>query len=105
MISRDSSLDASNGLIFHDFVPFNICQVLVKPFFGFFFENFEKLDVQNFQPSSIITQKSKNSKKLYFFAKKLYFFLLNLNCTCSQLSFEVYNTSVGQNLKFQLFGA
>ena len=74
MISRDSSVDASNGLIFHDFVPFNICQVLVMPFLGFFFENFEKLDVENFQPASNITRKSKNSKK-YFFLQKIVLFI------------------------------
>ena len=39
-------------------------------------------------------------EKNIFFCEKLYFFLLNLNCTGSQLSFEVYNTSVGQNFNF-----
>ena len=34
---------------------------------------------------------------------KSYFLLLNLNSTCSQLSFEVYNVSVAQNLKIRNF--
>ena len=31
---------------------------------------------------------------------KSYFFKLNLNSTCSKLSFEVHNVSVAQKLKF-----
>jgi hypothetical protein len=75
MISRDSSVDASNGLIFHDFVPFNICQVLVEPFLGFFLKILKKLDVENFWPVAIILRKSKKSKK-YFFLQKIVLFLV-----------------------------
>ena len=42
-------------------------------------------------------------EKYPFFSGKSYFFYLNLNFTCSQLSFEVYNVFVAQNLKFCLF--
>ena len=38
-----------------------------------------------------------------FFCEKSYFFWLNLFCIRSQLSFEVYNSSVAQNLKFWPF--
>ena len=41
--------------------------------------------------------------KNIFFARNCTFFYLNLNCTCSQLSFEVYNIYIAQNFKFQLF--
>ena len=37
----------------------------------------------------------------YFFSNKSYFFNLNLHFTCSELSFEVYNMSFGEN--FQIF--
>ena len=37
------------------------------------------------------------------FPDKSYFFFLNLNSTCSQLSFEVHNVSVAQNLKIRIF--
>ena len=47
-------------------------------------------------------EKLKN-KKYIILCKKSYFFWLNLYCTCSQLCFEVYNTSVTQNLKFRPF--
>ena len=33
-ISRDASVDALIELIFHDFVPFNICYVPLRPFLG-----------------------------------------------------------------------
>ena len=37
----------------------------------------------------------------HFFSNKSYFFNLNLHFTCSELSFEVYNMSFGEN--FQIF--
>ena len=86
-----------------DFVPFNTWQVPEKPFLKFVFENFAKLNVKNFRGSSSIRWKIEKSKKNLIFFKKSYFFWLNLYCTCSQLSFEVYNTSVAQNLKFRPF--
>ena len=86
-----------------DFVPFNTWQVPEKPFLKFVFQNFAKLNVKNFRGSSSIRWKIRKSKKNLIFCKKSYFFWLNLYCTCSQLSFEVYMTSVAQNLKFRPF--
>ena len=87
----------------HDFVCFNICQVPVKSFFGFFFQNFEKLDIENFWGSSSIDAKIKKIKKKIFFSNKPYFFLLNLHCIHSQLSFEVHCSIVAQKLrKFEI---
>ena len=48
IIVRESSGDAPNGLIFHDFVPFNIRKVLGRPLLGFFFEISKKFYVENF---------------------------------------------------------
>ena len=48
-------------------------------------------------------RKIKKIEKNPFFCKKSYFFWLNLFCIRSQLSFEVYNSSVAQNLKFWPF--
>ena len=44
----------------------------------------------------------KNSKifKNHFLFKKSYFFFLNLHCTCSKHSFEVYNSYVSKNFEF-----
>ena len=43
-------------------------------------------------------------KFFVFFTNKPYFFKLNLNCTCSQLSFEVHNTLETQNFEnFEFF--
>ena len=53
--------------------------------------------VLKFLPASKMTRKLKKSEKIFFFCWKLYFFYLNLNCTCSQLSFEVYNIYIAQN--------
>ena len=85
---------------FHDFVPFNTWQLPVKSFLKFFFENSGKLNDENFQGSSSIRWKIKKSRKKLFFCNNSYFFLLNLYCTWSQLSFEVHNRSVAQNLQF-----
>ena len=48
IIRRLSSGNAPNGLIFHDFVPFNIRKVLGRPFLGFLFEKSKKFYVDNF---------------------------------------------------------
>ena len=48
IIGRLSSGNAPNGLIFHDFVPFNIRKVLGRPFLGFLFEKSKKFYVDNF---------------------------------------------------------
>ena len=100
---RGSSGNASNELIFHDFVPFNNQQDLAKPFFRFFFQILEKFCLEGTWSPKILTQNLENSKKIQFFYNKSYFFQLNMNSTCSQLSFEVYKVSVAQNLKFRIF--
>ena len=100
---RGSSGNASNELIFLDFVPFNNQQDLAKLFFGFFFQFFEKFRLEDTWSSKILTRNSEKSKKNPIFPQKSYFFFLNLNSTCSQLSFEVHNVSVAQNLKIQNF--
>ena len=47
--------------------------------------------------------KIENLKKIAVFGIKLYFFLLNVNCTCSQLFFEVYNISVAKKFEISIF--
>merc|ERR1712173_578645 len=87
-----------------DFVPFHICQVPESQFWCLFFKKLKKLDVENFWGSSSIRQKSENFEFFCFFTNKPYFFKLNLNCTCSQLSFEVHNTLETQNVEnFEFF--
>ena len=48
IIVHQSLWNALNGLIFHDFVPFNIWKVLGRPFLGFLFEKSEKIYVDHF---------------------------------------------------------
>ena len=48
IIDRQSSMNALNWLIFHDFVPFNIRKVLVRQIFGFLFEISKKFYGDNF---------------------------------------------------------
>ena len=103
MISRHSLVNATNGSIFHDFVPFSIQQDLATLLLGFFFQFFQKFVVEDIWSTKILSRNLKKSKKIQFFSMKSYFLLLNLNSTCSQLSFEVYNVSVAQNLKFCIF--
>ena len=86
-----------------DFVPLHIWLIPSKPFLEFFFEIFKKLNVQNFRGSSSMSWKIEKIEKNPFFFKKSYFFWLNLFCIHSQLSFEVHNSSVAQNLKFWPF--
>ena len=45
-------------------------------------------------------EKNRKYQKKIFFWKKSYFFFLNLYCTCSKLSFDVYNSHVSKNFKF-----
>ena len=75
-----------------DFVPFHICQVPESQFWCLFFKKLKKIDVENFWGSSSIRRKSENFEIFCFFTNKPYFFKLNLNCTCSQLLFEVHCT-------------
>ena len=69
LISRSSQGDVSKLLILPDFVPLNLSQALVESFIDFFFENFEKLDVENFQPALTMTRKSKKLEKIFFFVQ------------------------------------
>ena len=87
----------------HDFVPLKNWKVPEESFFEFFLKIFWKLDVENFWGSSSMSRKIEKIEKNPFFCKKSYFFWLNLFCIRSQLSFEVYNSSVAQNLKFWPF--
>ena len=72
-------------------------------FLNFFFENFWKLNFENFRGSSSMTRKIEKIEKNQIFCRESYFYWLNLFCICSQLSFEVYSSSVAQNFKFQIF--
>ena len=74
-----------------------------KAIFQIFFQIFEKFCLEDTWSPKILTRNSQKSKKNPFFPEKYYFFLLNLNSTCSQLSFEVHNVSVAQNSKIQNF--
>ena len=72
-------------------------------FLIFFWNFFENWTSKIFGGPRACREKSKKLKKIPFFCKKSYFFWLNLFCIRSQLSFEVYNSSVAQNLKFRPF--
>ena len=50
--------------------------------------------------ASLFEKNFKISKKEIFFSKLSYFFFLNLHCTCSKLSFDVYNSHVSKNFRF-----
>ena len=45
-------------------------------------------------------EKNQKFPKTNLFSKNYTFFFLNLYCTCSKLSFEVYNSHVSKNFKF-----
>ena len=68
-------------------------------FFSNFWKNWHR---RHLMPKNFDAKLGK-IKKIHFFHNKLYFFKLNMNSTSSQLSFEVYNVSVAQNLKFWFF--
>ena len=74
-----------------------------KAIFQIFFQIFEKFCLEDTWSPKILTRNSQKSKKNPIFPVKSYFFFLNLNSTCSQLSFEVHNVSVAQNWKFLIF--
>ena len=81
----------------HDFVYFSTCLVQVKLFLEKKLWKFEKLK------KTILPfwhQRKKERKKI-FFSKKSCYFYLNLNSTCSQLTFEVYYNCFSQI--FQIF--
>ena len=55
LISRSSQGEAPKLLPLPDFVPLHLSQALVESFLEFFFENFEKLDIENFRPALTMT--------------------------------------------------
>ena len=57
--------------------------------------------VKNIHRGDPSMQKSKFSKNFFFW--KYYLFCLNINCTWSQLHFEVHSSSLAQNFKFLSF--
>ena len=74
------------------FVPFDICQVPESHFWCLFFK---KLVVKNFGGIG---------KKYFFPTNKYYFFKLNMNFTCSKLSFKTHCTIETQNFwNFEFF--
>ena len=106
-IVRHSLVGAPNRLIFYEFVPCNIRTVLDRSFLKFFFENFKNFRVDKFfqnrsKGGTLLYKNQKNQKKAFFCCKS-YFFYLNMNSTCSQLSFEVSNMSVAQNFSIFTF--
>ena len=83
----------------HDLVYFSFYLVPVKGK-----RNLEKLKkiILLFRNERVSTlEKNWKNRFFCFFAKKSYYFCLNLNSTCSQLTFEVYNNCFFQN--FQIF--
>ena len=52
---------------------------------------------------SPLWKKNRKYQKKFFFWKKSYFFFLNLYCTCSKLSFDVYNSHVSKIFNFDIF--
>ena len=106
-IVRRSSVGAPNRLIFYEFVPCNIRTVLDRSFLNFFLKiskifastNFSKIDPKG----GPFYTKIEKIKKGIFFCCKSYFFYLNMNSTCSQLSFEVSNMYVAQNFSIFTF--
>ena len=102
IIAQQSSLDAPNGLIFHDFVPSNIRKVLERPCLEIV------LKISKIFASTIFSElnpkggpfyaKVKKSKKSNFFCSKSYFFYLNMNYKCSKLSIEVSDMPYNQFL-------
>ena len=102
IIAQQSSLDAPNGLNFHDFVPSNIRKVLEGPFLEII------LKISNILASTIFSElnpkggpfyaKVKKSKNSNFFCSKSYFFYLNMNYKCSKLSIEVSDMPYNQFL-------
>ena len=93
IIARQSSMSALNWLIFLDFVPFNIRKVLGRPFLEFFLKISKILAwtiFSDFDPKGgPFYARIKKSKKSNFFCSKSHLFSLNMNYTCSKLSFEV----------------
>ena len=100
IIARQSSMSALNWLIFLDFVPFNIRKVLGRPFLEFFLKISKILAwtiFSDFDPKGgPFYARIKKSKKSIFFCSKSHLFSLNMNYTCSKLSFEVSDMPCNQ---------
>ena len=86
-----------------NFVSVYVWMVPWKSFLGFVFKIFEKRKKFFL---TILTSKGppfgkkiENFKKKFFFWKISHFFFMNLYCTCSKLSFDVYNSHVSKNFK------
>ena len=68
--------------------------------FSKFLKNGKKIFYDFDIKGSPLWKKNRKYQKKFFFWKKSYFFFLNLYCTCSKLSFDVYNSHVSKNFKF-----
>ena len=93
-------MNALNWLIFHDFVPFNVWKVLERQFLDFFLKISKILAwtiFSDFDPKGgPFYARIKKSKKSNFFCSKSHLFSLNMNYTCSKLSFEVSDMPCNQ---------
>ena len=74
-----------------------------KPFLTFVFQKIEKIRRQKFLGVLQRWAKIRKNWKRIFFTNKPYFSNLNLNCTCSQVLFEVHYTIETQNFKILNF--
>ena len=68
--------------------------------FSKFLKNGKKIFYDFDIKGSPLWKKNRKYQKKFFFWKKSYFFFLNLYCTCSKLSFDVYNSDVSKNFEF-----
>ena len=96
-------LVGDTGLIFGDFSLQTFLQLLVKPFLSFVAKKIEKLAVEDTWSASFLRQKWEKWTFFQFFTIKSYCFVMNLNSTQLQLSFEVYYIFVAKNKNFWIF--
>ena len=83
--------------------PFAHLQGPSKAILGFFLKILKNWRLKIFRHALQWRENLKKWKISIFFFENHTFSYLNLNFTCSQLSFEVYNVFVAQNLTFCLF--
>ena len=99
-METSACLDGSDQTFLNKNFP-NRPQCVLDRSFWIFFENFKNFRVdkffQNRSKGGTHLYKNQKNQKRHFFCCKSYFFYLNMNSTCSQLSFEVSNMSVAQN--------
>ena len=74
-----------------------------KAIVQFVAKKFEKLAIEDTWSASFLRQKWEKCTFFQFFTIKSYCFVMNLNSTQFQLSFEVYYIFVAQNWKFWIF--